>query len=133
MDCLTRSEEQEKDLENPFRVGETVILHEDAYLSCAPRTMLPPASGTVVLVAVNDTTTGIALGLPALAPRATCGVPRRATVATTIGAATAITIFDRILERNMGFLTLSIRFSPPWTGTTRLPGTYRQIGRQHLV
>jgi hypothetical protein len=48
--------------------------------------------------------TGIALGLPALAPKATCGVPTTATVAATIGAATAITIFDRILKRNMCFL-----------------------------
>jgi hypothetical protein len=61
-DRVTRSEEQEEDLGKPFRLGETVISQDDAYLSSALRTMLAPVFGTLVFVAVNDSTTGTGRG-----------------------------------------------------------------------
>jgi hypothetical protein len=102
---VTRSEEQEKDTGKPFRLGETMILQDDAYLSLALRTTLPPASGMLVFAAVNDRTTGTGR----LAPSANCGVPTTATVAATIGTVTAIANFERTLKWNMDSLASSIR------------------------
>ena len=70
-DCITRSEEQEKDFGNPGRLGETVISQDDAYLMLALRTILAPVSGMVVFVAVNDTTTGTGIGRAASSVTAT--------------------------------------------------------------
>ena len=106
-DCITRSEEQEKDFGNPGRLGETVISQDDAYLMLALRTILAPVSGMVVFVAVNDTTTGTGL-----AASATC-IPTTAIVATTIEAVMAIADFDRTLERNIGFLASYVADYPP--------------------
>jgi hypothetical protein len=55
-------EEQEKDFGKPVRLGETVISQDDAYSRLALRTVLAPVLAMVVLVAVNDTTTGTGIG-----------------------------------------------------------------------
>jgi hypothetical protein len=88
-----------KDAGKPFRLGDTVISHDAAYLRLALRTILPPTSRIVVLDAVNERTTG-----SGVAPKASCGTPRSTIVATTTGTVTAIASFDRALERDMGYL-----------------------------
>jgi hypothetical protein len=107
----TRSE-QEKDLGKPVRLGVTVNSQDDAYLSEALRTTLPPVFGTLVFEAVNDSTTGTGR-----APSAACGVLTRATVATTIGTTAAIASFDRTLEENMGHLASVVDSCSPQAST----------------
>jgi len=97
----------EKDLGKPFRLGETVTLHDKAYFSFPLRTTLPPEFGRVVLEIVKDLITGIAVGLAAPA-----GVPTAVTITIAIGTATAIAHLDRTLEPNMNFLALPIDGSP---------------------
>ncbi len=81
-----------------LKLGITGISHEDAYLSVVLSTILPRVSVMLVLLAVNDMTTGIGR-----AQKAIWGMPTTATVPRTIGAMTPAANFHRIpLEGNIG-------------------------------
>jgi len=94
-----------------------VILQDDAYLSCASEWMLPPASETVVLVAVNDTMTRDALGLLCTHAETTWGNTRRAPSHDNRGD-DSITILDRILGTKHTTLLFDLfrrgRRAAPW-------------------